>query len=81
MIKNRKTIKEYESIQLKTVLRKLLEDLINGHQLIEYELNRYVTQEGKNPNSKDYCIRLDFSWINKKSVNQCKGKSAKTNNI
>ena len=54
----------------KTVVRKLLDDAVNGHKLVEKELDEYVRAEGENPNCKDYYINIDFGGIIKEKENE-----------
>ena len=47
----------------KTVVRKLLEDSINGNQIVSRHLNTFLKTTGNNPDSEEFAIEVDFTGI------------------
>ena len=47
----------------RTILRKLLEDGVNGDKIVEKELDIHVSELCDNKNSVDYALEVDFEGI------------------
>ena len=56
----------------KSVIRALLEDVVNGNKILSQSLDALVTTTHQNPDSKLFGIKINFEGlINKDSSNQC----------
>ena len=51
----------------RTILKKLLEDAVNGDRIVEQQLDKSVNQIGENENQLNYGIEIDFGGIFKES--------------
>ena len=47
----------------KTVVRKLLEDSVNGNQIVSRHLDTFLKTTGNNPDSEEFAIEVDFTGI------------------
>ena len=47
----------------RTLLRKLLEDSVNGNKVVRRLLDSYISETGDNEDAVDYRIQLDFSGV------------------
>ena len=47
----------------KTVVRKLLEDSVNGNQIVSRHLDSYMTTTNNNPDSEDFAVEINFKGI------------------
>ena len=47
----------------RTIVRKLLEDTVNGDKIVEKQLDKNVATTHPNKNSVDYSVEIDFEGI------------------
>merc|ERR1712004_396144 len=59
----RSRIIEEESKTSRTILRKLLDDAVNGDQIVEQQLDKKVQRVGATENSLDFGVQIDFGGI------------------
>ena len=52
-----------EKGESKTVVRKLLEDSVNGNQIVSRHLDTFLKTTGNNPDSEEFAIEVDFTGI------------------
>jgi len=52
-----------ENGRCRMIVRKLLEDSVNGDKIVEKELDKSIKQIGKNENTIDYGFEVDFEGI------------------
>lgn len=54
---------DIEKLEDKTVVRKLLEDAVNGNQIVSRYLDDFMTCTNDVPDREDFAIQIDFSGI------------------
>ena len=56
-----------ENNSSRTILRKLLDDAVNGDKIVEQQLDKNVEQIGANENSLEHGTQIDFEGIFKEN--------------
>ena len=59
----RSRIIEEEGKTSRTILRKLLDDAVNGDRIVEHQLDKNVQRVGATENSLDFGAQIDFGGI------------------
>ena len=65
-----KCVNEDDDQGVRTLMRKLLEDMVNGNRVVRRLLDSSISETGENENALDYRIRIDFSSISDENCNQ-----------